>query len=363
MNLKLTVIIASCLLTVSQTEAGDVFDESVFSELDYGLYWAGKDNEFEKAGVDTQDGSEFYDPAKPTLIYIHGWQSDTVVDQYRESFYSDVNGRPNIDFADLWVDNGYNIGIMYWNQFADESEVKDAEAKIWSTKGDKAMRWLDSNGSYHYGDVSEPVPELLLEDYIWSMTGYSGSDIRIAGHSLGSQVAIRLTRLLQESAAAEEIADNLVPERLTLLDAFFSNWPKSYLGWQWTGEESRELVQEMIEQEDTAIDSYRTSLVTSSIFVGDENEDLHNQVAFSEQTTGYFDITEQTEKHIAAVWLYLWSIDYDSPDVTNNALSGISAKADNELVRQWMSSDYQISQSAGGSTKDPVDDAYRAYYR
>jgi hypothetical protein len=39
------------------------------------------------------------------------------------------------------VQAGYNVGIMYWNQFADEDEVKDAEAKIWTATGTRAMRW------------------------------------------------------------------------------------------------------------------------------------------------------------------------------------------------------------------------------
>lgn len=359
-KLKISFLLTSMLIP-SWTYA-EGFDDSVYAELDYGLYWAGANNEFEKAGVDTQEGSTYYDPTKPTLIYIHGWQSETVEDLYRETFYSTESGRPEVDFAEMWESYGYNIGVMYWNQFADESEVKDAEAKIWSTEGDKEMRWLDSDGDYHYGDVDQPIAELFLENYIEAMSGYEGDDIRIAGHSLGSQVAIRLTRLLQESAEADEIEDNLVPERLTLLDAFFSNWSKAYLDWQWTGEAARELADEMIDY-GTAIDSYRTSLVTSSIFVGDENTELHNKTAFCEQTTGYFDVTEQTEKHVAAIWLYLWSIDYSAPTVEDSTSLGVSAAADNDLVREWMDANRHIDQSSGGSTKDPGDDSYRSVRR
>jgi uncharacterized protein YjdB len=361
--LKCFCLMTLMLLGSRLVWADSIFQESVFSSLDYGLYWAGSDNQFEKAGVDTQDGSSYYDPSKPTLIYIHGWQSDSVEDLYRETFYSDQSGRPYVDFAEMWIEQGYNIGIMYWNQFADEDEVKDAEAKIWSTEGSQGMRWLDSSGDYHYGDVDMPIAELFLENYIWAMSGYQGDDIRIAGHSLGSQVAIRLTRLIQESAAAGEIASNLVPGRLTLLDAFFSNWWKDYLDGQWTGEAALDLVEEMIDQEDTAIDSYRTSSVTSSIFVGDENTDLHNLTAFCEQTTSFFDVTEQTEKHVAAVWLYLWSIDYDAPEVIDSSDLGVSAAADNDLVRTWMEASRHIEQYSGGSTEDPSDNTYRTVSR
>lgn len=359
-KLNLSLLLGAIISSYSYADiADDVFDESYFSELDYGLYWFGANNQFEKAGTDTINGSDYYDPAKPTFLYVHGWQSDSVTDLDRETFYDDENGRPEVDFADMWRNQGYNIGILYWNQFADEDEVKDAEAKIWSTNGAKGMRWLDSEGDYHSGDVDKPVAELLLENYSSVMSGYTGNDIRIAGHSLGSQVAIRLIRLLQESASDGDIADNLVPDRLTLLDAYFSNWGKSYLYWEWTGEAARTLVDEMIDEYDTAIDSYRTSATTSTLFVGDENTELHNKTAFSEQDTSFFSTTEQTQKHIAATWLYFWSIDYDAPDVESSSSLGVSAAADNDLVREWMSNvNVHIDQVEGGSTKDVDDNSY-----
>ena len=40
-----------------------------------------------------------------------------------------------------WKADGWNVAIFYWNQMADEDEVKDAEAKIWSTNGPKGMRY------------------------------------------------------------------------------------------------------------------------------------------------------------------------------------------------------------------------------
>lgn len=356
---KLTSTFAiSAIFFCTFSSSSEYFDDSVFEELDYGLYWAGADNEFEKAGVNTQSGSTYYDPSKPTLIYIHGWSSDSSQDMYRETFYSDANDRPEIDFAEMWASYGYNIGVMYWNQFADEAEVKDAESKIWSTEGEQNMRWLDSNGEYHYGDVNEPIAELLLDNYIEAMANYEGNDIRIAGHSLGSQVAIRLTRLLQESNEAGKVADNLLPGRLTLLDSYFSNWSKEYLDWAWTGEAARTLVSEMISDYDIAIDSYRSSVVTSSIFVGDENNSLHNMLAFCEQDTSFFTQFEQSQKHSAATWLYLWSIDYVDPTVEDSDYLGVSAAADNDLVRTWMSANKHITQQQGGDTKTPADNTY-----
>lgn len=360
---KINKLFLLSVLFFTTTGWASGFDDSVFSNLDYGLYWAGADNEFEKAGLHTQDGSSYYDPTKPTLIYIHGWKADTVENLQRDNFYNTDNGRPDVDFAQLWRSYGFNIGILYWNQFADEDEVKNAESKIWSADANKGIRWLDSDGQYHENDVDQPVAELLLSNYLQAMNGYQGSNIRFAGHSLGSQLAIRLTYLLHQQAQAGDIADNLVPKRITLLDAFFSNYAKSYLRWKWTGEVSRELLSSLIEERNIAVDSYRTSALSSSIFVGDENAKLHNMTAFCEQDTSFFDATEQSEKHSSATWLYLWSIAYSEPEVEDSTTLGVSAAADNQLVIEWMQANKHIIQSEGGNTKTPSDNSYQSISR
>lgn len=359
---KYLKIVFSMLIIFSSFINAAAFDQSVYEQLDYGLYWAGADNQFEKAGDSTKYGSTYYNRYKPTMIYIHGWQSGSVADQFRETFYDTGSGRPDVDFANLWIAAGYNVGIIYWNQFADESEVKDAEAKIWSVNGSKQMRWLDSNGTHHYGDVNKPVSELLLDNYISAMSKYRGDDIRIVGHSLGNQVAMRLTQLINDSADAGQINANLVPKRVSLLDAFYSNYSKSYLGGQWVGAAVRDIADSLIAK-GTAIDSYRTSVATSSIFVGDQNKALQNKLAFVEQSTGYFWSWQQAEKHVAAVWLYLWSIEYPTPYVANSSLSGVSAAASNDLVKQWMSANYRIKQNTGGYSKDLNDDGYKLLNR
>ena len=354
---RIVLLMMSFALCFSVQARTDVFPQSDFDELSDGLYWFGANNQYEKASSDTKDGSTYYDPSKPTLIFIHGWQKDHIVDLERQTFYEDdSNGWPDMDFANLWISEGYNIGILYWDQFADESEVKNAEAKIWSTEGNKGMRWLDSDGNYHDGP-DQTVTELLLAAYEEAMSGYQGSDIRLAGHSLGNQLALRLTDELVTLAANGTINNNEVPQRVSLLDPFYSNYAKSYLDGAWVGEKAREIVARL-KAADIAIDSYRTSIVTSSIFVGDENKELQNSVAFAEEKTSFFNQTQQSQKHSAAIWLYLWSIAYSTPTVSDNTLAGLSAATTNDEVKQWMATTDHLVQYAGGNTKDPQDNLF-----
>ncbi|MDW6002238.1 alpha/beta hydrolase family protein [Vibrio mangrovi] len=353
---KYFIYLASVCLSFSAIAKTGVFPKQDFDQLSYGLYWFGAGDQYQKAGPNTRNGGTYYDPSKPTLILIHGWQSNHIANQDRTVYWETNNGAPNIDFANIWQSQGYNVAMLYWDQFADEFEVKDAEAKIWSANGPRKMRWRDSQGNYHNGP-NQNVTELLLQQYLTAMQGYRGNDIRFAGHSLGNQVALRLADRLASLADTGQIAENIVPKRVSLLDAFYSNYSKDYLDGRWVGEAAREAVSRL-KPRGVAIDSYRTSSLTSTPFVGDENRALHNSVAFVELLTQFFNQSQQSEKHGAAIWLYLWSIIYPTPVVTDSSMPGISAASTHAEVRRWMATTDHLIQVAGGSSKDPQDNLF-----
>jgi hypothetical protein len=139
---------------------------------DYGFYWFDANNQSTDAvnssGVPNTVSTAFYDPAKPTVFYFHGWQKGTSVKSYsRETFlYADPTTKTNVNTVAKWKADGWNVAIFYWNQMADEDEVKDAEAKIWSTSGPKGMRYRISTGAY--GTAFTPtksVGALALAEY------------------------------------------------------------------------------------------------------------------------------------------------------------------------------------------------------
>jgi hypothetical protein len=115
-------------------------------------------------------GGSFFDAAKAhTVVYTHGWELDRIrqvggvraartscrhsknpscfrlwtkthrwvvvlVKRYRETFDYSANDPTHGDgegcTADAWLESGWNVGIFYWDQFADELSVLDCEAKI-----------------------------------------------------------------------------------------------------------------------------------------------------------------------------------------------------------------------------------------
>lgn len=128
--------------------------------------------------------------------------------------------------------------------FSDEFNVMYAEAKIWSNNGTEKMRWRDHNGDYHDSNYKN-AGELFYDTYVQAMKNYAGNNIRIAGHSLGNQMETYLTKRVYDAADAGQISKNLKPNRLALLDPYWSNGGKSYLNNKWTGEACREYVKDL----------------------------------------------------------------------------------------------------------------------
>jgi len=67
------------------------------------------------------------------VVYTHGWELDRIRQRYRETFNyaaNDAEHGSDVCTADAWLESGWNVGIFYWDQYADEISVFDCEAKI-----------------------------------------------------------------------------------------------------------------------------------------------------------------------------------------------------------------------------------------
>lgn len=341
-------VIATAFLFISLSSWANCFNRDTFKNLDYGLYWYGVSNECEQATPGQQN--TYFDPSKPTVIHIHGWQSDSVTSMSRTTFNAEDSGGPFVDTAFAWRDKGWNIGILYWNQFADESEVKDAEAKIWTANGPQSMRWLNVDGEYSNGPSSD-VTTLLYNSLVNNMEDFRGGELRITGHSLGNQLALRISqRLHQESSN-----NSLKPKRLALLDAFYSNGEKDYLNGAWVGERARGIVDDLIEN-GVVVEAYRSSAISDTVFAGDSNYELMRKTAFTEIRPWYFNAFQFAEKHNAAVWHYFWSFEFDAPISEPDESIAMSSATELNRARELMTGNQKMIHQHGRYTQSPIDD-------
>ena len=236
--------------------------------LDYGLYWFDANNNSTKGFNEVNNtainvSSSYYDSSKPTMIYFHGWQLGSSEDNFRrEGFYFEDG---DVNTVQFWKNKGWNVAIFYWNQFADEVEVKDAEAKIWSVNGPRNMRYRQSNGNYStLQSPSTDVANLAANQIKIALNLNTSNNVRFAGHSLGAQLASRTAMIISNDVNKGDISTGLKVDRLELLDPFWSAGGKSYLNNSWTGENSRGHINTMINRDNLAVTWYNSCLLYTS---------------------------------------------------------------------------------------------------
>jgi len=341
------------------------------NSLSYGLYWFGKEQANQKFVAD--EANAYFDPAKPTLIFAHGWQP--YISNELPDFDFDKN-----DTIAAWIDDGWNVGIFVWNQFADETTgvtptgswftdgppqgVLDAEAKIWTSNGPKEMRWRDWSeqlweGGYKPGP-DKSAGQLFYETYLAALDGYTGT-IRLAGHSLGNQMVVRLTKLVDDGVDAGDVAEDLRPARVALLDPYWSPEARDDLSdGPVAGKKTGDVVREYITALKTAgtrFEWYWSSEWTTPN-QGDANDALKPLVLYAEMDPQY--ASSGLERHMAPRHLYFWA--YEFPQ--DPACGGL----DDECRLLGPMSDAQVTtfdgtrwqQIAGGDTATPSDDLYTA---
>lgn len=340
---------------------------------DIGYYWVANDGQtMVKATGTNQTG--YYDSTKPTVIYYHGWQSGTCANNVcrRENFIflDPKNNNKPVNTVANWKSQGWNVGVFYWNQFADEGQVKDAEAKIWSINGPQKMRYKMPSGSY--SSTNSPtvsISDIAYSDFLKIMGSYNGAEIRLAGHSLGSQLATIVSYKLFSSKSF------LMPKKLELLDPFWSKDAKTYLGDEvngetdskclaedtsvdWIGERIRCYIGIMTANRTTQIYLPVTWLKTSAVGdvgVGDSNSKLKPIVALVNCTSSWWPLTQQDKKHVWAKNVYFWSKG-NKGKTTGFPYSDASLTDIRKAMNRGDTSGYK--QRIGSGTTDPSDDEF-----
>ncbi len=344
------------------------------------------DNPIEKAiCLAKLKNTGYFDPAKPTIIFIHGWQPDSSAHKQRFDLcysypISQTEMSPIYNTLQYW--RGWNVGVFYWTQFADEPDVLDAEAKIYSTQGKQGMRWsyLNNKGQINYCDSASlhcamplnpsyqvaDVLEMLEASYRQALPNvleYHGSELRIAGQSLGAQLAIQLADYVLSHRGLPQ------PTRLSLMDPYFSpniiktnseNLPLSVADYN-------TMTVDLIEQKRGhlfPIDVYRTSTFSYFPF-GNPGDLLIDKIAYMRLYPKYFyqnfpAVQEEGLSHIASIYLYFESKKHLPVYLPNQPDTAyVNAAADDQQVIALMTQKrYQQASNAETHFPDTQDEIF-----
>ncbi|MCP4168362.1 MAG: hypothetical protein GY759_21060 [Chloroflexi bacterium] len=330
----------------------------------YGIYWFGKNdaNQFAISG----QPSPYYDPTKPTILFVHGWQPDQAY-THRTMLWEFENVETAeeevLDLAAPWIDAGWNLGVFDWGPFADEEIVLDAEAKIWTADGKKGMRWRDHAGDYQAGQLTNAsVGELFYDAYIQALADFSGPELRLAGHSLGNQLAASLLAQLAEGINRGDLSDKLMPQRLALLDPYWSPLARDYLGGEKTGDRVRAIIKLTTLSRDIPVEWYHSSSLTDGFLISDANETMQYEVVYTKMRPRYCKLTDQVCKHEAAWQSYFLSRRSPPPPECERSAPGApclatgrsapSASTSNERLAEMLTEPYHWLQVTAADGND-----------
>lgn len=270
---------------------------------DYGLYWKGYDDATLKAEPGVPN--PYYDPTRRTLIYVHGWQPET---RGRRESMVWSHGAFEADLAAAWLDEGWNVGVFYWDQFADEPIVTDAEAKIWTSVGPQGMRYRLPSGNYVVAEeaLEQSMGELLLDTYTAVLADYTGDEIRLLGHSMGNQLVVQLSGDVATAVSAGDLNPHLLPQRVILADPFWSHGQKPFLDGATVGQQVREIIVDELLPRGVLVEWYRSSYLTGPM-TSEANEALQAQVLYAQMQPLFCAAFDQVCRHEASWHQYLLS--------------------------------------------------------
>lgn len=301
----------------------------------------------------------YFDPKKPTLIFIHGDQATFTKKRKRVDFcyqykLSDGKLTQLKNTQKNW--SKWNVAAFYWNQFADDVQgtgIRDIiraitypEMKIYSSMNAAGMRWayLDQDGKQHFcyqgkkGCINLPkaangrplsVTSLAYLSYINAFPKGYTQPIRLVGQSLGAQLAIQLT---QRVTAHPQLPQ---PTQLTLVDPYFS--PRFHrVDVKWNKSDSvadynyKTMKHVLAANKKLGFAIFRTTHL-STFPLGARNPELEKLSAYQRICPAYLSSVDKHQRvpteHLSAAYVYFHSMGIPT------AKGAISATTSNHMLR------------------------------
>lgn len=256
--------------------------------FDVGFYWARRPDMtdtkilWEKSCPSENHMSSHFNPAKKTLIMTHGLQPDMIMLEQQFAMDGMLD-----DYIGIWLRSGYNVGVFIWTCFADERvpNFVYSEDQIYTTRGFVKMRYkvktAEGRIKVMYAPQNMTVTDYFIEQWRFHFAnGQTYPDIRMVGHSLGTQVTMN-------SAFRIHMDDTIdtKPARIALLDAVMSPARKMYYDTSTCGDTiSRNMgcmARFLNIERDVPIEYYKSSFINRCLFSSIEYDDLIKYTAYT----------------------------------------------------------------------------------
>ncbi|MDE6614024.1 MAG: hypothetical protein K2K24_00790 [Clostridia bacterium] len=176
----------------------------------YGVYWYSSDGKYVRSSQDMS--KDLFDASKPTFVFAHGWEPDK--ENSSNGLVEDLVTHPDTikktstekrNYAEELKEQGYNVALLGWFSYA--KNLGDLFRFI----------WVDFDGGNALSvRFAQELAAVLGEDY--------EKDVKIVGHSYGSQLALATTYQLTNFKENGLISNqHIIPTRMTLADPYIGS--------------------------------------------------------------------------------------------------------------------------------------------
>lgn len=189
------LMLTSALLLSACDKSGEGMetDLSVDYSSDIGLYFYAQDGSYQRYATDLS--KDYFDTNKPTVVFFHGWMTDS----YAEGEICDNAST----FAPRIIADGYNFCSMDYCHYA--GDLVNLFRYIWSDL-----------------DKSHSVACRFAKEYANCFANYD-EDIRFVSHSYGAHSSVATAYLLSNMAKQGIIGKNCLPSRMTFADPYLGD--------------------------------------------------------------------------------------------------------------------------------------------
>ena len=213
----------------------DCGDNAILPVVDWGFWFFNEEGELRRYRSAKSLPLDFYNPNRPTILFIHGLRQGASEKEIRQDFMLrtlelDGSGNPVIDdegnvqyeseefLPALWMERGYNFAIFNWTQFADMEDMTSVEMKLYD---DLLVDWRKPNGELVVDHLPEQqdIVQMMNEQYDeWS----PNRPVRVVGHGIGAQLALELADHMRDRRDADLI------DKVVMLNGWWSEGIRTY---------------------------------------------------------------------------------------------------------------------------------------
>ncbi|KAL3895805.1 MAG: hypothetical protein SGCHY_004481, partial [Lobulomycetales sp.] len=284
----------------------------------------------------------YFDPKKPTLIFIPGWAKEYTKRGFQFAFSFRLSYPHVPEFHgpaiedDAWFDM-WNVAMYSTTLYSDFPNPREFEAKIYSNKN---MRWRDGENKVHTPCNTIPDITRLFLAKIRKLPFDPDLELRLVGQSTASNLA-----LAAGSAIADQYREKL---RIVLLDPIFFTFGKVRPNGKSVAETAYENGKKIVSNGNGVIEFYKCSGILQhfgSVFARSNNR-LQEISAFVRLRPRYLMdywatntplFTRLMLKHTVALDYYVRSLNF--PHLA------LGAATPTEIVRQYSLSDIYLDQT------------------